>query len=563
MTCHLIDDQILHEYVEGFLSEEETFRIERHLLECSICRKAEQELRDLFTDMAALPTGEEPRRDLWPAIAARIAEPDPFLTSLAESIALRQVGIATNMVMRHFDVIVNLDPQQRDAAPTLGYFTQWMEMSGFAHSAFMPYPTCLALAREVFARFPRPPRPFLPIVDCAHLHMVEGFFWLHEEEYDQAIRNFLWILSPDVQHEIGDPDLAAVAGGSLARAYSKKGAYNSALTYADQAIATALGCNRTQLAAAIGVVKGWITFQLNQSKEAMKILEQAESVLRETDDHLALGNIKAAFGRILKRHGRYNDALHSYTPAIMEYELCGSGAQHPNLARSLINKALLKLLLARRAEKRGRVASQGNEQLKMRTVERRNTGGQSAQELRLTASREDLVQANSIYERQRDHRGLGSVLLVSALLRFDDGDLADAALDLQKAYILGKEKSDFILMARARIQQSMLENARFEAHHADEKLPGSHAESARSFAEDAVTLAEQTQNTRLIAHSYIWNGIALLDPYVFDSERAWHCYRKAALLLAPEQGRDLVWDDLQALEKKLATNAPCHSATAT
>jgi tetratricopeptide (TPR) repeat protein len=546
MNCSEINEYLLSEYVKGTtLAKDETLRIEQHLLECSACQKDESELRSLFAEIATLPTGEEPQRDLWPAIAAWIAEQDEFLTPLAEALALRQVDIARTLIFKHFDTIVELDPLRKYAAAILGHFTQWMEMSGLANRELMPFPSYLDLVRTSLARFPRPPRPFLRLADCAHLHMIEGFVAIHAEEYDAAISHFSWVLSASVQHELGDRDLVAVASGAAARAHARKGTYEDALPYAENGIAIALESNRKELAAAISVVNAWIMFQLKKSAEAIAILLQAESVLLETDDYLTLANIKAALGRIFRRDGKYIEALAFYTKAVDLYKRCDSEAQHPNLARVLVNMALLERLIAQRIEKSSNQVSQGTNN--ENETENKERGPQGLRE----AAVEHLAQARIIYERVQDFRGRGSVLLVSALLHFDCGDLDGAGSELLEAYTLGKEKADHILMARARIQQSMVENARAEARSGDEAIPASHAESARSLAEDAVMLSEKTQNPRLKAHSYIWCGIALLDAYMLDSERARQCYEKADELLKPEPGRDLVWDDLQALKGKL------------
>jgi tetratricopeptide (TPR) repeat protein len=550
MACPKISGYLLLDYIEGTaLSEQQTRQIEQHLLECSICRKEEEELRSLLADIAALPTTEEPQRDLWPAIAARIAEPDQFLKSLAEALALRRVELATTLIFKNFDGIVELEPSHKNAAPILGYFTQWMEMSGSAHRELMPYSSYLALVKACLARFPRPPRPFQRLLDCVHLHMIEGFLAMHAEEYDDAIRNFSWILCPSVQRDVGNGDLVAVAAGALAKAYTRKGAYKDALPYAEAAIVIALQSNRKELAAAIGVIKAWILFQLKKPTLAIQLLQQSESVLLETDDHLALGNIRAAFGRVLRRDGEYLKALRFYGTAIDQYERCDPERQHPNLARALVNMAFLQRLYAKRINTGTNNAFPHPDNEKdAGTSHNRDRG--SVQQLRQMAFKH-LAQAGKIYDRLQDYRGRGSVLLISAFLHFDNGDLEGVASKLTEAYTLGSEKGDNILMARTRIQQCMLENAKADATLGDDATRGSNAAAARSFAEEAVTLSEKTQNTRLLAHSYIWYGIVFLNKYAPDSNRARQCYENAAKLLHPAAGRDLVWDDLQELKKML------------
>jgi tetratricopeptide (TPR) repeat protein len=493
---------------------------------------------------------QKSHRDIGPAIATQIAEPYRFLLPLKEAIALRQIAIATTLVLRHFDAIVEIDPLHENAAATLGYFAQWMEMSGSAHRVLRPHSSCLALVGACLARFPRPPRPSLRLLDCAHLRMVEGFLSMHAEEYDGAIRNFSWILSPAVRDELGNGDLVAVAASAVAKAYSRKGAYKDALPYADDAIAIARESGWKELAAAIGVIKAWILFQLKKPTQAIEILHQSESVLLDTDDHLALGNIRAAFGRILRRDGRYPDALSFYRTAIDHYGQCDPDGQHPNLARALVNIAFLERLIALRNKNTNKSILLTDREKDSETSGQRVVQKDSVEKLRQMAFKH-LARARKIYNALQDYRGRGSVLLISAFLHFDDGDLEGVASKLAEAYTLGKAKADCILMARARIQQCMLENAKAQAPCRHELIPSSHVEWARSFAKEAITLSENTQNPRLIAHSCIWSGITLLNDYSPDPWRARQCYQKAATLLNPAAGQDLVWDDLQALKRKL------------
>ena len=74
------------------------------------------------------------------------------------------------------------------------------------------------------------------------------------------------------------------------------------------------------------------------------MLEQAELALRDTDDHITLGNIYSAHGRMIRRQGRYNEALKYFAKAIDHYQKLS--LQHRNLARSLANIAYVQRLIA-------------------------------------------------------------------------------------------------------------------------------------------------------------------------------------------------------------------------
>lgn len=72
MSCEEAIDR-LDEYVDGTLSERDLHEVELHLHGCAGCREEERLLRSLLAQAAALPRAIEPPRDLWPAIADRIA----------------------------------------------------------------------------------------------------------------------------------------------------------------------------------------------------------------------------------------------------------------------------------------------------------------------------------------------------------------------------------------------------------------------------------------------------------------------------------------------------------
>jgi len=72
MSCQEMIDR-LDDYVDGTLAEREAAEVARHLAACGPCREEERRLRAILAEAAALPREMEPRRDLWPGIAARIA----------------------------------------------------------------------------------------------------------------------------------------------------------------------------------------------------------------------------------------------------------------------------------------------------------------------------------------------------------------------------------------------------------------------------------------------------------------------------------------------------------
>lgn len=74
MNEHIRTDR-LNDYVDDLLCREERAEIERHLVVCDACSREVGALRDLLSDVGALPSTRRPERDLLPGIHARIDTP--------------------------------------------------------------------------------------------------------------------------------------------------------------------------------------------------------------------------------------------------------------------------------------------------------------------------------------------------------------------------------------------------------------------------------------------------------------------------------------------------------
>lgn len=69
--------ELLHDFIDGELSEAECCNIGRHIHECSECRGEAESLRRLSRDAASLPKKIQPDKDLWPGIEAAITAAPP------------------------------------------------------------------------------------------------------------------------------------------------------------------------------------------------------------------------------------------------------------------------------------------------------------------------------------------------------------------------------------------------------------------------------------------------------------------------------------------------------
>jgi len=373
--------------------------------------------------------------------------PDSLLQQLKENVASRQVSQGIALLDANAHLFTALDPEQKNAAAFAGYVAQWVDM-GYREPA---------LVEDLLKRFPKPVRARLPVRDYLHLRSAEGLLALLHDEPDNALLHFDLVLS--MQNEIEDQELVAITEFWNARCHRKKGEYDKAIQHAARGRERAMKLGFEKMAAVMRVLESWLLFQKGRSREASRILEQAEQALRQTDDDITLGNIYSAHGRMIRRQGRYNDALKFFSRAIEVFER--RNPQHRNLARSLVNIAYVQRLIARNISK----------QMDVEAARRRKIGDGGGGKGKRQEQREayeshraqafaNLDQAEKIYRHHNHHHGIGSVYENRGLLYLDSGELDQASAQAAQAYLLAKEENDAILMARTRLLQCSIETQR-------------------------------------------------------------------------------------------------------
>ena len=464
---------------------------------------------------------------------------DEFLAQLKDDLVCRRVGRGMARLEEHRHLLTAFDPKKKNAALFAGYLAQWVDL-GFQRPG---------LVRDIVSHFSKEVRAHLPLHDYLHLRMAEGMLAMSEESKEEALRHFDFVLS--LEAETDDKELLAIADFWKGRCLRMKGEYDQALAFAVKGRELALALGHQPMAAVMRVLESWLFFQKGNAKQAVDILQEAEAVLGKTDDYLTLGNIHSSYGRIARRQGRYQHAIDSFTAAIAHYK--ARDPRHRNVARSLNNMAYVKRLIAlqlrrkidadaarrRKAAARGQASNgQGKPQYRGRF-----------EQLRQEALAE-LAEAAAIYEQYGNHHGLGSVHLNYAYLHLDNGDLEHAEASAKTAFRLGEEKRDYILMARARLLLCMIENAQVEEGIGESTEPGNHARLAQDFAHEAIELAKHTQNRRLLAHTYIWQGLTYCNRFFDDADAARRCYDQAISLTKSDHA-DSAWEDLQALKAKV------------
>jgi tetratricopeptide (TPR) repeat protein len=465
---------------------------------------------------------------------------DEFLAQLKEDLVCRRVGRGMARLEEHRHLLTSFDPEKKNAGLFAGYLAQWVDI-GFQR---------VGLVQDVVARFSKAVRGRLSLHDYLHLRMAQGMVAMAEESKDEAIQHFDFVLGLD--QETDDKELLAIANFWKGRCLRMKGEYDQALAFAEKGRNLASELGHAPMAAVMRVLESWLWFQKGDANPALDILKAAEAILSKTDDYLTLGNIHSSYGRIAGRQGRFQHAIENFTAAIEQYKKLDP--RHRNIARSLNNMANVKRLIAlqlrrkidtdaarrRKAAARGR-ASDGDSD---RKLPYRNRFEQLRQE-----ALADLGEAAAIYQQYGNHHGLGSVHLNYGYLHLDNGDLERAAAEAQTAFRLAEERRDYILMARARLLHCMIENGRVEEGIGESTEPGSHARLAQDCAQEAIELAKHTQNRRLLADAYVWQGLTYCNRFFDDPESARRCYDQA-LTLSKGDHADNGWDDLQTLKSK-------------
>ena len=469
-----------------------------------------------------------------------------LLTQLKEDIELRRIDSGMARLAKVRDLIERFQPPAPNAAAFLEYLAQWVDI-GYGEPD---------LVRRVLSRFPKSSRSRLTLADYIHLRMAEGVVAMADEEPDVAIGHFDFVL--DLKDEVPDKELLAIAHFWKGRSHRKKGEYDDALEHATKGRDLALELGHERMAAVMRVLEGWLSFQKGKPREALKTLAEAEEILRETDDHVTLGNIYSAHGRIAQREARYQDAVEYYLRAIEKYRQ--RSPQHRNLARSLANLAYAQRLIALHLGRRI------DAEIARRRTASSSPGKSPASRLppreqldRIRADALDhLDQASEIYTQHPHHHGAGTVHINRGLLYLDGGEWDRAAAEAAQAYDLGETKRDYILMARARLLQCIVENAKLDEEVEEPADPGHHAQAARDFADAAVEYALHTQNRRVLARAYVWKGLTLSNEHFQNPEAAGECHDSAAALLKAEP-HDELWQELQTLRSRITASGSIDS----
>jgi tetratricopeptide (TPR) repeat protein len=420
-------------------------------------------------------------------------------------------------------------------APFLLCLAQWVDL-GYKSPQFVD---------DLLQQVTPESRAQMPLRDFLMVRMAEAFAAMAHEDTDRAIELLGFVLG--AERELGSKHLSVLAHFWKGRAHRKRGEYQRAFEDIGAARQLAQHLELKKLAAAIQIQEAWLAFQRAEPKEAWSLLDQAEEQLRTTDDDISLGNISSARGRIVRRTGAYAESLAHYDRAVAIYQR--RNADHRNLARTLVNAAYVKRLLALNVRKQLDTQAQQRSAAGPRT----SNGSGSVKRRYMALCHQalaDLEEAGRIYALHQHHGGTGSVLVNGGHLHLDLGDIERAAVEGAKAYELARSKHDLILMARARILEAYAENARVEEELGEDANIATHAHQARRYAEEAVALALQTQNRRLLAGAHIVCGMVAASDFFKEWEEARRCEMESAALLR-SYDRDHLGEELAILKSRI------------
>ncbi|MGO9940411.1 MAG: hypothetical protein ACLPH3_22310 [Terracidiphilus sp.] len=441
-----------------------------------------------------------------------------------------------------------LTPSHPQATELLLLIAQWVDVGYRDHHLLEP----------LLARFPVESRGRMALSEYLRLRMVEGFRALSAEEMDTAIEVLSFVLH--AEPAVTDQHLTTLAHFWKGRAHRKKGEYELALQEIVLAREQAQNSpESTVFTSVIQIHEAWLLFQKGLRKEALSLLSQAEAALKDTDHYLARGNIESARGRIVRRSGEYAKALEHFDNAISLY--FKGIPTHRNLARALVNAAYVNRLVALQLRKRIDAQLQKPPQ----SPGTRKSGPTSNGYPGLRARYQQLCdkaiaqlhKAREIYALHGHSGGLGAVTVNSGYLHLDGGDIDRAAREALDAYRIGHEKNDQILMARARILQAATENAKVEEQLGEEVDTALHANCAKQFSEEALSLARHTQNRRLLAAAYIARGMTAANDFFQEWDLAKDCASEATGLIGAGESDHLL-DDLAELKSRVMQESGIH-----
>jgi tetratricopeptide (TPR) repeat protein len=465
-----------------------------------------------------------------------VAADREWLIAMTDCLRRRSIAEGIKLLDKAEPAWKSMELDDRHGAEVLLMLAQWVDV-GYREPQ---------LLRQRLDRLTGALREQMGVAAYVRVRMTEAFYALSTNDADGAIRILGGLLQ--MEDVFQDAELKALANLWKARAHRKKADYDRARDHLLAALELAHAMPGSEaLVAIIKIQQAWIVFQNGDSAGALRMLDEAEKALKETDHWIALGNIESARGRIVRRHGDYARAVTHFERAVALYEI--SHPDHTNLARAVTNLSFVKRLLAAQLKKHIDVTAArksgkgGSGDSRLREFHRQY------QELYRSAILE-LERAKEICTLHGEHGGLGSALLNAGYLHLDVGDLGMAAKEAAQALEIAEVHHNVVLRARACTLMGMIENARVEELLGSAEEIPVYARLAKQHCMEAVALAQSMENKRVLLNAYVALGETAANNFFHDYELAQKCVDAASALLDP-QDADYAVEELNTLKARL------------
>jgi tetratricopeptide (TPR) repeat protein len=462
--------------------------------------------------------------------------PEHVLSELTALFDARSLEAGLALLRQHLETFAGMTSESPRIGQAVELLAIWQDVGFDDHGTL----------ETMLSRLPVEVSVHLPVSEYVRIRLAKAALAVNKEEIARALNHLEFVLA--FGQELGDLRVNALANVWKARCFRKSGEYDSALEYAQKARRIACEIQLTTLAAVIQMSESWLLFQKGSSKEAVRVLQEAESALRHTDDYITLGNIQSAYGRIARREGRYEQGVQYFEASLELFRRSPSPERH--YARSFTNIAKTKRLLAMEVRRRMDADRERRQNGKAFSAPGANSNkSKDLERMRqlLQEAQTELAQASEIYERFPSHHGEGNVQLGFAEIALDLDHLDEADRAANAAFELGAMKQDYLLMCRARIAQATIANARYEEQIEDSDR---FAQLAYDCAREAVAFAEHTQSRRMLARAYIWQGLILMNGFFQEPEIARASAAKAEEFLSVDR-HGALWEDLKILQAKI------------
>src|SRR5579863_2641400 len=205
-----------------------------------------------------------------------------FVERLRDDVEARRVSSGIDYLNAHRAVVDTLDGSMPAPAACLAALARSVDV-GYGSED---------MVKDLLARFPSACRSQLPLVDYLQLRLAEGVVTMSDENPEDAVRHFDFILSAG--EEAAGKELLALAYFWKGRCRRYQAEYDDALDNTVRGRNLALDLGHAPTAAVMRTLESWLYFQKGKYKESLRTLQEAEAVLEETDDFITLGNIQSA-----------------------------------------------------------------------------------------------------------------------------------------------------------------------------------------------------------------------------------------------------------------------------